>query len=185
MIAAFGAAPLLACCAIVSPPVPTPESPSDRYVGTTRWVDPKHPLEVCAAPPERAASFGIGCKVASNDDSFTIGRQLFTYNFGIPISNGYEVTDQSGNIGYITNSGVILMLDETQRKAHVDAKHECDRRGGIRVGMTRAQVYASCWGKPKSINETTTANANHEQLVYGNSYVYLDHGVVTAIQTSR
>jgi hypothetical protein len=84
-------------------------------------------------------------------------------------------------VGYIKDTDAIMMLDDTERKHQIEAKHDCDRRGGVAVGMTKAQVYASCWGKPKSINETTTASRNHEQLVY----VYLDNGVVTSIQTSR
>lgn len=52
--------------------------------------------------------------------------------------------------------------------------------------MTRAQVYASCWGKPEKTNITATASGRHEQLVYGGGqYVYLTDGVVTSIQTSR
>jgi len=32
------------------------------------------------------------------------------------------------------------------------------------------------------VNRTQTANGVSEQLVYGNQYVYIDDGVVTAIQ---
>lgn len=65
-------------------------------------------------------------------------------------------------------------------------KAECDRKGGIRVGMSREQVYASCWGKPERINKTTSAGGDREQLVYrGYNYVYLHNGVVTSIQTSE
>ena len=65
-------------------------------------------------------------------------------------------------------------------------KTECKRKGGVAVGMTRAQVYASCWGKPQKTNVTTTAGGDHEQLVYpGFQYVYLRNGIVTSIQTSQ
>jgi len=70
--------------------------------------------------------------------------------------------------------------------AKAAAKHPCKVKGGVAVGMTRAQVYASCWGKPTKINITTTGSGDHEQLVYpGYQYVYLHNGIVTSIQTSR
>ncbi len=74
--------------------------------------------------------------------------------------------------------------DRELRAEAAAAKAACDRKGGVRVGMTRDQVYASCWGKPQRINSTIVAGSKHDQLVYGlSSYVYLDDGVVTAIQT--
>jgi hypothetical protein len=55
-------------------------------------------------------------------------------------------------------------------------------KGKIGVGMTEDQVKAA-WGNPRDINRTTTAYGSREQWVYSmSSYVYLDDGVVTAIQ---
>jgi hypothetical protein len=51
----------------------------------------------------------------------------------------------------------------------------------ISIGMTAAQVRLA-WGAPEEINRTTTAYGVHEQWVYGDSYVYLDNGIVTAFQ---
>ncbi len=34
------------------------------------------------------------------------------------------------------------------------------------MGMTREQLYASCWGRPQKINRTITAQEISEQLVY-------------------
>jgi hypothetical protein len=56
---------------------------------------------------------------------------------------------------------------------------------GVRIGMTADQVRKSSWGRPKSINETITSAGRREQWVYGNSYLYLENGVLTSIQTSR
>jgi hypothetical protein len=51
------------------------------------------------------------------------------------------------------------------------------------IGMTAAEVEASTWGKPKSINKTTTIYGTSEQWVYsGFRYIYIDYGYVTAIQ---
>lgn len=51
------------------------------------------------------------------------------------------------------------------------------------IGMTADEVRKSTWGSPKEINRTTTAYGIHEQWVYSNyRYIYLDDGIVTAIQ---
>ena len=62
-------------------------------------------------------------------------------------------------------------------------KQEFQSKPSPRIGMTTAQVLASSWGKPESINTTITANGNSEQWVYGlRTYVYFRNGKVSAIQ---
>ena len=52
-----------------------------------------------------------------------------------------------------------------------------------RIGMTADEVRESTWGNPSHINKTTTANGTSEQWVYSdNKYIYIENGVVTAIQ---
>ena len=52
--------------------------------------------------------------------------------------------------------------------------------------MTPTEVRKSTWGSPLEINKTETAYGVSEQWVYsGNSYIYLDDGIVTAIQDSK
>lgn len=54
------------------------------------------------------------------------------------------------------------------------------------IGMTAEQVLKSTWGKPSEINKTTTQYCVYEQWVYHgyrkNQYIYLEDGIVTAIQ---
>lgn len=51
------------------------------------------------------------------------------------------------------------------------------------VGMTDVEVLSTFWGQPTDINKTTTASGVSEQWVYSNNrYVYLENGIVTAIQ---
>lgn len=51
------------------------------------------------------------------------------------------------------------------------------------IGMTAEEVRNSTWGEPNKINKTTTKYGTSEQWVYGGGkYVYLDDGVVSAIQ---
>lgn len=52
----------------------------------------------------------------------------------------------------------------------------------VAVGMTPAMARAA-WGEPRYINRTVTAHGASEQWVYGlGRYVYVENGVVTAIQ---
>ena len=66
----------------------------------------------------------------------------------------------------------------------------CDRRQAVSIGMTRAQLYGSCWGEPTSISASTVGRPGDrhnfsELLVYqGFDYIFLENGVVTSIQVS-
>lgn len=53
-----------------------------------------------------------------------------------------------------------------------------------RIGMNAKQViYKTNWGKPESVNTTTTQYGVEEQWVYGSSnYLYFKNGRLTAIQ---
>ncbi len=57
------------------------------------------------------------------------------------------------------------------------------RPKGVTIGMTAGQVLATQWGKPRSVNKTTTAYGTREQWVYGDgNYLYFENGLLTAIQ---
>ena len=52
------------------------------------------------------------------------------------------------------------------------------------IGMTAAEVRSSSWGSHSDINRTETTYGTHEQWCYSNNrYIYLDDGIVTAIQS--
>ena len=52
-----------------------------------------------------------------------------------------------------------------------------------RIGMTAEELRESTWGEPQDINKTTTAHGISEQWCYSEErYVYLEDGIVTAIQ---
>ncbi|MFK8302692.1 hypothetical protein ACI75Y_07245 [Capnocytophaga stomatis] len=54
--------------------------------------------------------------------------------------------------------------------------------GNVRIGWSK-QMCMDSWGKPKSINKTTTQYSVTEQWVYGSgNYLYFDNGKLTAIQ---
>jgi hypothetical protein len=58
------------------------------------------------------------------------------------------------------------------------------RKKGVTIGMTKEDVLASNWGKPKSVNSSTYSFGVREQWVYGNGhYLYFKNGVLDSIQT--
>jgi hypothetical protein len=64
-------------------------------------------------------------------------------------------------------------------------RQACNREHAVSPGMTAAQVYASCLGKPTDINSTTTGKNKFDLFVYqGTDYVYLEDGVVKSVQIS-
>ncbi len=78
-------------------------------------------------------------------------------------------------------------LDETissiKRTAH--RAQACRNRVRLAIGMTDAQVKASCLGLPQSINRDTYAHAVIEQWVYEGDktwYLYFTNGVLSGIQ---
>ena len=56
----------------------------------------------------------------------------------------------------------------------------------VRIGMTDEQAVAA-WGRPESINDTTTPNGTMSQWVYNErtAYLYVVNGVVVGSQTSH
>lgn len=71
-------------------------------------------------------------------------------------------------------------LAEEQREARAEAARR--KREGVTIGMTMDEVRASSWGRPRSINRTTTSFREHEQWVYDGGYLYFENGTLTAIQ---
>ena len=72
-----------------------------------------------------------------------------------------------------------------------DDATEAFRRGGsqrdlmtrlMKLGMTAAQVKASCWGPPLFVNAKMRKTGKYEQYVYGdNKSVSLRDGIVTSV----
>lgn len=53
--------------------------------------------------------------------------------------------------------------------------------GEIWIGMKR-QMLIDSRGYPEDVNRTVTSRTVHEQFVYGDKYIYVENGIVTAWQ---
>lgn len=173
------ALPLGACGAAQGVQSTTSEqaAPSHKYVGTTRYVERGH-VGLCETP--RLDTLGCPSLKAGTPLKIIgarLGRQGVVDNFEV---------EANGKTGFVSDLSMsIYTSDEVWHAKQVAEKKECDRKGGINVGMTADQVLKTCWGKPRSVNTTHTGRGSREQWVYGSDYVYVENGVVTAIQTSR
>jgi hypothetical protein len=141
--------------------------------GFTRWV--LDPFFVCDTPtPE------------GHCDLKAIGP-VYVKDVIPSINAIYLVaTDTQGKTTYLRSYSSTPLEDvrfEDPTVVAARAKQICAKKGGVHIGMTEKAVLASCWGKPEKRNVTITAHGEHDQWVYGNgSYVYLEDGIVTAIQ---
>lgn len=76
-----------------------------------------------------------------------------------------------------------IAQEERDRIVREKADAKRRRSEGVSIGMSREDVLASKWGKPHSINTTTTRYGVHEQWAYGgHNYLYFDNGRLTTIQ---
>jgi hypothetical protein len=72
---------------------------------------------------------------------------------------------------------------QEQQRQEEERQAECNRRGPPKIGMTKEQVFATCWGKTGRVNRTITANGTYEQYVYSDtSYLYFENGILIVIQ---
>lgn len=81
---------------------------------------------------------------------------------------GYDfvVALPNGKTGYVWNSAFIFLLDYDPVKAARRRTADCVRRGQPKIGMTEAQVVASCWGRPTRVIKKTTAEKIEESFLY-------------------
>ena len=86
------------------------------------------------------------------------------------------------NADETSTTGSILRDESTQGKRG-KKQAGCDRRQAVSAGMTREQLYTSCWGKPTRISTETIGPVQYDLLVYqDHGYIFLEDGVVKSVQ---
>lgn len=74
-----------------------------------------------------------------------------------------------------------LMAAAEKQEALAEARRK--RSEGVHIGMTKADVLASSWGRPERINRTTTVYGTREQWIYGSgNYLYFEDNVLVSVQ---
>lgn len=128
---------------------------------------------------------GYGTEFYGNDGVHEIGKIVYKGYWKNGLWNGTGQIYAGDIILYETNfvdgfKGVDGFTENDDNKNSSSTMYE------PKIGMTAEEVRNSSWGLPKSVNKTTTKYGTNEQWVYPNyNYIYLENGVVTAIQESN
>lgn len=73
--------------------------------------------------------------------------------------------------------------DGRTNRPNEKSKRSNPKPGGVFIGMSTEEVRTVGWGRPNSINRTTTAYGVREQWVYGGkNYLYFEDGFLKTIQ---
>jgi len=137
-------------------------------------------------------------------DVFRLDGEVRVYTDNGKINGNYLQTDTNTNYDYIykldkngnliqgqiinKNGTLTISFDNNVsqtfvKKSDSTIKPAESRKDPPAIGMTAQQVRNSTWGSPDKINTTTTKYGTSEQWVYeNNKYIYLEDGIVTAIQ---
>jgi hypothetical protein len=75
-------------------------------------------------------------------------------------------------------------VESARERVQADAADRARRKKeGVVIGMSKDDVLASNWGKPKHVNTDISATSRREQWVYDGGYLYFREDTLTSIQT--
>jgi hypothetical protein len=148
----------------------TVESLMRRDVGKTFWIlkPGNRGLEICAAPKR--------CKLFSNTALSVVDLAKRT-----PFP-AYKVRTSDGFEGFVDLNQRDRLIDRDLTTAERDRVRACEQRGRPPINMIREEVIF-CMGSPSEINKTENAAGLHEQMIYRDTYVYVENDLVTAVQS--
>lgn len=112
------------------------------------------------------------------------GRVVFS---DVPCIQGSEQVKVAPAAGHWDAESAARVQQENSALQAKVRRLDAIRERRVYVGMTRDDVIES-WGRPDSVNRDVYAGAVKEQWIYersegGRQYVYVDNGLVTAIQS--
>ena len=86
-------------------------------------------------------------------------------------SNFFDAKQKKYERERVETARQVDLADKTRRK-----------KEGVSLGMSKSDVLASNWGKPRRINRTIRASGEREQWIYDGSYLYFEGDVLVTIQ---
>jgi hypothetical protein len=199
MVAALAGS--LGACASALPDQSAREAPNPALtkasanVGKSLWVAPDDPLgvELCQETTGGLRGGGDGSKcefVKSGRFTVQAAEALPARTSGgrqpeaaaRPTGIVYKVAFDNGRTGYMAEAD---FAGRTAAKDPAVTAADCKRLGNPKIGMTVAQVVATCWGKPEHITHTQAGAQTFDQYVYsGNRNLYFQDGVLRSFQAS-
>ena len=178
-LAGCATAPKVDSMPVASSPLPSMQK-YDGYVGKDYWVT-GHVLQLCERPT------GVSCQEFLRPGAHLKVDGLVPNHSevaGTSIDEPYfHIVLDDGRSGFV--DPVILPMATTTVDPTAAAA-ECKKKGDPKIGMTAAQVAASCWGRPAYVNTKIRKDGKYEQYVYGDDkFVSLRNGIVTSISVRR
>lgn len=127
-----------------------------------------------------------GCILIVNDDNIFLNMyKTHDIAYSFYLENHIEPTEEEKAAA---KAEIERETEEYMYNVHVDLYGEftanCMREGSVKPGMKREAV-AAMLGTPEVINETETTNSIKEQWVYDDMYVYMEKGLVSAVQRRK
>ncbi len=124
----------------------------------------------------------FGTTVEEGSVSYTYsGKEEFEFGLPKPLKQTSVCV-----ISWNTDTMLEYMAKKPKSEITPSEEPEIIVKSDPSIGMTADEVKDSTWGSPSDINKTTTKYGVREQWVYKSSvknrYIYLENGVVTAIQ---
>ena len=190
-------------------------SDSNPYVGREFWrTDNYSPIAICPTPRSAIHHDPEICSAVKPGTHLKIvrtGTSPEPYSDGSLFDKYYIVQRDDNTYGYVKLADVgSPELDRRMpdsdapslygiawedpkitaaklKTAEAAAKAECKRRGSVRLGMSEAQVLASCFGSPTGKITTITAHAVRDKWVYGDegALLYFDNGKLVRIRMTQ
>jgi hypothetical protein len=178
-LAGCATAPKVDFTPVANSPLPSMQK-YNGYIGKDYWVT-GHVLQLCERPT------GVSCQDFLQPGTHLKVDGLVPNHFeraGTSFDEPYfHIVMDDGRSGFV--DPVILPMATTTVDPAVAAA-QCVRKGDPKIGMSAAQVAASCWGRPIYVNTRIRSGGRYEQYVYAdNKFVYLRNGIVTSISIRR
>jgi hypothetical protein len=140
------------------------------------WLGPRATVRLCPKPMPDIID-RVQCPVMKQG-KFTV-TEVLLFNQQ-PAYYRIEGAEQSG---YVLARERVNFLDEDPQAT--TARSLCARYGEPKLGMTPAEVAATCWGKPLAV-KAVGEGSERVQHVYSNGrFLYYENGVLVAIDNRR
>ena len=174
-LAGCATAPKVDLTPVASSPLPSMQKYND-YVGKDYWVT-GNMVQLCEGPStghclqflQPGTHLKVDGLVPNHSESAgTVSDQPY-----------FHIALDDGRSAFVD---AVILTNSTTTIDPATALAECKKKGGPKLGMTAAQVKASCWGPPAYVNAKVRKTGKYEQYLYrDNKFVYFRDGKVTSI----
>jgi hypothetical protein len=169
-----GCAPKVDLTPVTSSPLPSMQK-YNEYVGKDYWLTGE--LQQCEGPSTLKCSQLLKAGTHVKVDSLVTNHVEVKGNSSD--EPYFHIVLDEGRAGFVD---ALLFTVTTTALDPAIALAQCKKMGGPKLGMTPAQVKATCWGPPKYVNAKQRKTGKYEQYVYGDDkFVYFRDGKVTSV----